>query len=90
MFICLETKLRNVRARYLAVALPIDEKSILVDFEQAVRLVVGRLLVLEPSIEYRALSQELRHFYPPIKLELLCHGAGFERNARYRDSNRAT
>jgi hypothetical protein len=60
---------------YLVVAFPIDEKSVFVNFEQAVRLILGRLFVFEPSIEHRTLPQELRHFDAPIKFELLRHSS---------------
>lgn len=61
---------------YLAVAFPVDEKPILVNFEHAVRLILGRLFVLKPSVEYLAFSQQLRHFYAPVKFELFCHVTG--------------
>lgn len=45
----------------LAVALPVNEESILVNFEQAIRLVVGIIFLFRPSIKHRALVNFIAH-----------------------------
>lgn len=74
-----------VTSTYLSIALPVEEKPILVDFEQAVGLVIGIVLIFDPPVEGRALEKELGHFPLPVKLELLRHPDDDEFTAELRN-----
>lgn len=62
-----------MRRAHLPLALPIDEETVFVDFEQAIQLDLCVVLLLRPAIENGAGTERFRHLDLPIELESLRH-----------------
>lgn len=58
---------------HLPLALPVDEKTVLVGFEQAIQLDLSVILLLRPAIEDAADTERFRHLDLPVELEPLRH-----------------
>lgn len=60
----------------LALALPVDEETVLVHLENAGQLQFSVVLLLRPAVEGAAVQQALGHWNLPVEVEALGHLGG--------------